>query len=191
MNLAPHSQRAQVTLTQGDPPVDEPSECYDRFPFNYVFDLPSEEVIRDVLREAHRMLRPEGLLCLSGLSTGVSPVSRTVARTWNWIQAHGPTTPGLLVQSGWESLMGGSGSIRWRGHRRRALVEETHCLDLLDRRWKEILSSSGLIPQLRGSGWGVLTTMMYLFSTNAQRGLAWGLRLGWAGIFERDWTVTN
>jgi hypothetical protein len=35
--------------------------------------------------------------------------------------------------------MGGSGSTRWRGHRRRALVEETHCLDLLDRRWKEIL----------------------------------------------------
>jgi hypothetical protein len=35
--------------------------------------------------------------------------------------------------------MGGSGSTRWRGQRRRALVEEAHCLDLLDQRWAEIL----------------------------------------------------
>jgi hypothetical protein len=35
--------------------------------------------------------------------------------------------------------MGGSGSTRWRGHQPRRLVEQTHCLDLLDRRWKEIL----------------------------------------------------
>jgi ubiquinone/menaquinone biosynthesis C-methylase UbiE len=92
--LAPHSQRAQVILTQGNPPVDEPSESYDRFLSNYVFDLLSEEDIRNVLREAHRMLRPGGLLCLSGLSTGVGPVSRTVARTWSWIQTQRPSAVG-------------------------------------------------------------------------------------------------
>ncbi len=111
MRLAPLSQRAQVILTQGSPPVDEPPESYDRFLSNYVFDLLSEEDIRDVLREAHRMLRPGGLLCLSGLSTGVGPLSRTVARIWSWIQAHRPSAVGgcrpidllpLLPASAWQ-----------------------------------------------------------------------------------------
>jgi len=92
--LEPYSERAQVVLTEGDAPVGESSESYDRFVSNYVFDLLSEEDIRDVLREAHRMLRPGGLLCLSGLSTGVGPVSRTVAKAWNWIQAHRPSVVG-------------------------------------------------------------------------------------------------
>ena len=35
--------------------------------------------------------------------------------------------------------MGGSESTRWRGHRRRPLVEEASCFDLLDPNWKEIL----------------------------------------------------
>ncbi len=35
--------------------------------------------------------------------------------------------------------MGGPGSTRWRGHRRRSLVEETPCLDLLDPELKEAL----------------------------------------------------
>ena len=92
--LEPYSERAQVVLTEGDAPVGESSESYDRFLSNYVFDLLSEEDIRDVLREAHRMLRPGGLLCLSGLSTGVGPVSRSVAKAWNWIQAHRPSVVG-------------------------------------------------------------------------------------------------
>jgi len=92
--LEPYSERAQVVLTEGDAPVGESSESYDRFLSNYVFDLLSEEDIRDVLREAHRMLRPGGLLCLSGLSTGVGPVSRSVAKAWNWIQARRPSVVG-------------------------------------------------------------------------------------------------
>jgi len=109
--LAPHSPRAQVILTEGGPPVDEPPESYDRFVSNYVFDLLSKEDIRNVLREAHRMLRPGGLLCLAGLSTGVGPLSRTVARVWSWIQAHRPSAVGgcrpidllpFLPASSWE-----------------------------------------------------------------------------------------
>jgi ubiquinone/menaquinone biosynthesis C-methylase UbiE len=92
--LAPYSPRAQVILAEGDPPVDVAPESYDRFVSNYVFDLLSEEDIRGVLREAHRMLRPGGLLCLAGLSTGVGPLSRTVARVWSWIQAHRPSAVG-------------------------------------------------------------------------------------------------
>ena len=77
-HLAPHSSRAEVILTEGEPPVEEPAESYDRFVSNYVFDLLSLEDIRAVLREAHRMLRPDGLLCLSGISSGTGVVSRAV-----------------------------------------------------------------------------------------------------------------
>ncbi|MGD8869880.1 MAG: class I SAM-dependent methyltransferase [Gemmatimonadales bacterium] len=93
-HLAPYSSRAQVVLTEGEPPVGEPAESCDRFVSNYVFDLLSEEDIRAVLTEARRMLRQEGLLCLASLSTGVGPLSRSVASVWHWIQAHRPSVVG-------------------------------------------------------------------------------------------------
>jgi len=108
--LAPYSPRAQVLLTEGGPPVDEPTESYDRFVSNYVFDLLSEEEICAILREAHRMLRGNGLLCLTGLSTGIGPLSNAVARIWSWVQARRPSAVGgcrpidvlpLLSSSSW------------------------------------------------------------------------------------------
>lgn len=92
--LASYSPRAQLILTEGGPPVHEPPESCDRFVSNYVLDLLSEEDIRNVLAEAYRMLRPGGLLCLAGLSTGVGPLSRTVAGILSWIQAHRPSLVG-------------------------------------------------------------------------------------------------
>lgn len=92
--LAPHAPRAEVVLTQGGPPVDEPAESFDRFVSSYVFDLLSAEDIGRVLEAARRMLRPGGLLCLAGLSTGVDPFSRSVAGVWSWIQAHRPSLVG-------------------------------------------------------------------------------------------------
>lgn len=109
--LTPYSQRAEVALTGGGPPVGEPPESCDRFLSNYVFDLLSEEDIRSVLRNARRILRPNGLLCLTGLSTGVGPLSRAVAGVWSWIQAHRPSAVGgcrpidllpFLAASDWE-----------------------------------------------------------------------------------------
>lgn len=111
--LASHSPRAEVTLTEGAPPVDEPAESYDRLVSNYVFDLLSHEDIRAVTREAHRVLRPDGLLCLSCLSTGVGLASRTVARVAGWIQALRPSLIGgcrpvdllpFLPESHWQVL---------------------------------------------------------------------------------------
>ena len=92
--LVSYSPRAEVLLTEGGPPVDEHAESYDRFVSNYVFDLLSDEDIRAVLREAHHMLLPDGLLCLSGLSTGVGLASRTVERVVNWIQSVRPSLVG-------------------------------------------------------------------------------------------------
>lgn len=92
--LAPHSPRAEVVLTEGGPPVDEPAEHYDRFISNYVFDLLSHDDIRDVLHEARRMLRAHGLLCLSGLSSGLGLTSRIVAGVVSWTQSHRPSLVG-------------------------------------------------------------------------------------------------
>lgn len=92
--LAPHAPRAEVILTEGGPPVDEPTESYDRFVSNYVFDLLSHEDIRAVLREAHRILRPDGLLCLSGLSSGSGFASRIMAGVVSWIQSLRPSLVG-------------------------------------------------------------------------------------------------
>ena len=92
--LAGYSSRAEVILTEGDPPVDESTGSCDRFVSNYVFDLLSHEEIRAVLREAHRMLRPDGLLCLCGISSGNGFVSRLVMDTVSWIQSIRPALVG-------------------------------------------------------------------------------------------------
>jgi hypothetical protein len=55
---------------------------FDRFVFTYVFDLLSEDEIRAVLNEAHRVLTPDGLLGLASLTNGPSPISRVVSATW-------------------------------------------------------------------------------------------------------------
>ncbi len=109
--LERYSQRAEVTLSDGGPPAGEPPQSCDRFLSNYVFDLLSEEEIQTILQDAWRMLRPDGLLCLTGLSKGVGPFSRSVAGVWRWVQAHRPSLVGgcrpidlrpLLPAADWE-----------------------------------------------------------------------------------------
>jgi len=109
--LEPYSERASVRLSEGGPPDGEPPDFYDRFVSNYVFDLLPEDRIHAVLRSARRMLRPDGLLCLTVVSTGVGPVSRAVARAWTRIHARRPALLGgcrpidllpLLPTSDWE-----------------------------------------------------------------------------------------
>ncbi len=109
--LTPYSPRAEVLLTEGGPPIDEPSASYDRFVSNYVFDLLSHDDIRAVLREVHRILRPGGLLCLSGLTSGTGLTSRIVAGAVGWIQSLRPAMVGgcrpldllpFLKESSWQ-----------------------------------------------------------------------------------------
>jgi ubiquinone/menaquinone biosynthesis C-methylase UbiE len=92
--LEPFASRTEVALTDGEPPVGEEAGSYDRFVSSYVLDLLSEEDIAAVLREAHRILEPGGLLALSGLSTGSGPMSRVVAGVWSRIHALRPSLVG-------------------------------------------------------------------------------------------------
>jgi len=92
--LASFSSRAEVNLTDGQPQIDLPNESCDRFVSNYVFDLLSHEEIRAVLGEAHRILVPNGLLCLSGLGSGIDIPSRIVAGAARWTHTLFPSLIG-------------------------------------------------------------------------------------------------
>jgi ubiquinone/menaquinone biosynthesis C-methylase UbiE len=92
--LAPFASRVEVVLTDGAPPAGEPAASCDRFVSNYVLDLLAEDEIAAVLREAQRILEPGGLLCLAGLSTGIGPLSRLVARAWLGVHALRPALVG-------------------------------------------------------------------------------------------------
>jgi hypothetical protein len=81
-------------LIDGSPPAAEPTASRDRFVSSYVLDLLSEEDIAAVLREAHRILAPGGLLCLTSLSTGIGALSRFVSGTWSRVHALRPALVG-------------------------------------------------------------------------------------------------
>lgn len=80
--LARFGARAGVDLTDGDLPLPAADGTHDRWLCCFVLDLLPYAEIDAVLRDAHRILRPGGLLGLAALSSGTGPVSRTVARTW-------------------------------------------------------------------------------------------------------------
>jgi SAM-dependent methyltransferase len=92
--LAPFGSRAEVVLTDGSPPTPEPAASRDRFVSNFVFDLLSVDDIVAVVREAHRILVPGGLLCVSSLSVGAGRLSRLVSRAWSRVHALRPALVG-------------------------------------------------------------------------------------------------
>ncbi len=76
--LLPWQDRAVVEQSDGAPRVDAPDGQFDRFVSTYVLDLLSAEDIALVLEEAHRLLSPDGLLCLVGATHGETPLERLV-----------------------------------------------------------------------------------------------------------------
>jgi ubiquinone/menaquinone biosynthesis C-methylase UbiE len=89
--LEPFGDRAKVIQTDGEPLSDPSPEPFDRFVSTFVFDLLSEQDIRSVLSQAHRDLRPSGLLCLASLSTGSTTLSRLTARLWSGVHRLRPS----------------------------------------------------------------------------------------------------
>ena len=92
--LARFGSRVEVQQTGGSFPFDAPSGLYDRFVSTYVADLLSAADIAQMLSEAHRLLRPEGLLCLVSLTPGPTRFSRLVTGLWTGIHRLAPSLVG-------------------------------------------------------------------------------------------------
>lgn len=82
--------RAEVKKTDGSPVMDAPTGAFDRFISTYVLDLLADEDIRSLLAEAHRVLKPGGLLGLVSLTNGPTPLSGLVSATWRGLHHLSP-----------------------------------------------------------------------------------------------------
>jgi ubiquinone/menaquinone biosynthesis C-methylase UbiE len=92
--VRPWQKRAEILLTNGTLPLNEPDGSFDRFVACYVLDLFSPEQIAELLEEAARLLSPSGLLCLVSLTHGVSGKSALVTKTWTSIWRSYPQAVG-------------------------------------------------------------------------------------------------
>jgi ubiquinone/menaquinone biosynthesis C-methylase UbiE len=91
--LARFKGRAEVRLTDGSLRYELPGESFDRFVSNYVLDLLPPEDIGEVLHEAHRLIRPDGRLCLMSLTHGRTWPSRLLTGAWDRLHR---LRPGLV-----------------------------------------------------------------------------------------------
>lgn len=91
--LSPFAPRARVLISEGDVRLPFPGGWFDRFVSTYVLDLLPEADIALLLNEAHRVLTPEGRLCLAALTHGRTLPSRVLSRTWAALQS---VRPGLV-----------------------------------------------------------------------------------------------
>jgi ubiquinone/menaquinone biosynthesis C-methylase UbiE len=92
--LTQYATRAQVRLTDGSPTLSLPDSRFDRFISNYVLDLLPPEDIEVLVHEAHRVLEPEGRLCLISLTYGNSWVSQGIIWLWRRIFGIHPSLVG-------------------------------------------------------------------------------------------------
>ncbi len=83
-------ERANVMQTDGTARIDAADRMLDRFISTYVFDLLSDDDARALVKEARRVLRPDGLLGLVSLTDGPSPFSRLLSTTWRGLHRISP-----------------------------------------------------------------------------------------------------
>ena len=92
--LARFGSRVAVEQTDGSLQFEAASGSYDRFVSTYVADLLSASDITALLAEAHRLLMPEGRLCLVSLTHGTRWLSRLLTGLWTGIHRLTPTLVG-------------------------------------------------------------------------------------------------
>lgn len=86
--------RARVSQTQGETRLPFAENNFDRFVSAYVLDLLSREEIRELLAEAHRLLKTGGVLALASLSHGETVLSKGVTGIWTTIHRINPNWVG-------------------------------------------------------------------------------------------------
>jgi ubiquinone/menaquinone biosynthesis C-methylase UbiE len=92
--LARFGNRVTVEQTNGSLQFEAASGSCDRFVSTYVADLLSTADISALFCEAHRLLLPEGRLCLVSLTNGTSWLSRLVTGVWARVHRLAPALVG-------------------------------------------------------------------------------------------------
>jgi len=93
--LSDYGERAGVALSDGSLSFPLPDRSVDRVVSTYVLDLLPEADIERAVSEAHRVLAPEGRLCVVSLTRGKGACSRVVAGLWSALfRAYGPAVGG-------------------------------------------------------------------------------------------------
>jgi ubiquinone/menaquinone biosynthesis C-methylase UbiE len=77
-----YAHRAELRIGNALPHLPYPEAAFDRFLAAYVLDLLSPDDIAGVIKEARRVLAPDGLLCLVSLTTGATRAARLLTRGW-------------------------------------------------------------------------------------------------------------
>lgn len=92
--VAAFGDRARVQHTEGAIHFPLGDQSVDRVVSNYVLDLLSAADTRRYFDEAHRVLKPDGKLCLVSLTEGVSVASRMVCAVWSRVFRFSPKLVG-------------------------------------------------------------------------------------------------
>jgi ubiquinone/menaquinone biosynthesis C-methylase UbiE len=102
--------RAKVLLTTGEAKLELDASTFDLFLSVYVLDLLAESDISALIAEAHRVLKPGGLLGLVSLTHGFTFVSKIIEKIWLSAYKLRPTLVGgcrpitleLFLRNGWK-----------------------------------------------------------------------------------------
>ena len=92
--LHAYADRVELRLGNPLPGLPHPDASFDRFLAAYVLDLLSPDDITRILEEAHRVLVPDGLLCLASLTSGTTRPSRLIIRAWEILWSLKPALVG-------------------------------------------------------------------------------------------------
>jgi ubiquinone/menaquinone biosynthesis C-methylase UbiE len=92
--LQPWGDRARVRLVDGGAHLPVANGRADRVVATYLFDLLAPEHGADLLEDAHRVLRRDGLLAMAGLTEGLSPATRAVSGAWRAVWRRWPELVG-------------------------------------------------------------------------------------------------
>lgn len=88
--LAKYGPRAEAKQSDGSPHIEAADASFERFICSYVLELLADEDMQALLAEAHRVLRPDGLLGIVVLTSGPTSLSRTVSTIWRGLHSLSP-----------------------------------------------------------------------------------------------------
>ncbi|MEM7619784.1 MAG: class I SAM-dependent methyltransferase [Pseudomonadota bacterium] len=93
-NLKPFSPRIKLSEKDASEALPLENEAVDRCVISYMFDTFQKNDIENTLIEAHRILKKDGLLCLSSLAPISSGVSGIISKLWAKIYNFNPKLVG-------------------------------------------------------------------------------------------------